>query len=179
MTYSEISKRVNIERKDLMDVLGCENQDAVTTVHLNDDSNLYYVAFNRMLPSVIAARALARELGHIVMGHDGSKTEDVRDEEAKAFAVNLLCPRPLIHSLQATAIRVTDDVVSDITGFDHRCISCLRKIPAVYVPEELNRKVRDQMKPYIISLFEYYRYASKKDASALADLGTYMDGYKE
>lgn len=179
MTFSEVSSKANVDRSDLMDILGCENQDAVTTVHISEKDNLYYVAFNRMLPSTVAARALARELGHIVLGHDGTRTKEVRYEEAKTFALHLLCPRPLIHSLQATGIRMTDDVISDITGFDHLCMQCLRKLPQVNIPVETNRKVRDQMKPYTKSLFEYYRYAMNHDVSALADLGSYMDGYEE
>ena len=55
----------------------------------------------------------------------------------------------------------------------------MRKLPAVNVPAELNRLVRDQFFPYVMNLFEFQRYATIKDISAVADFGSYMDGYQE
>ena len=66
-----------------------------------------------------------------------------------------------------------------MTGFYDFCLSCLRKTPGVFVPSDLNRQVRDLFKPYFLNLFEFQRYASQKDGSALADLGTFMDEYEE
>ena len=178
-TFSEISEEKNIDRKDIIDTLGCKNQDAITTVLIDGSDLKYVVAYNRMLSAGIVNRALARELGHIILGHDGSRPEAVRNEEAKCFAHHLLCPRPLIHSLQAANIRLTTEIIGNITGFYDYCLSCIRKQPAVHVPAELNRQVRNQFMPYIKNLFEYQRYASIKDGSALADLGAYMEGYEE
>ena len=59
------------------------------------------------------------------------------------------------------------------------CLSCIRKLPAVSVPRELNRMVRENFMPYIMNYFEFQRVATHTDGSALADLGTYMDGYEE
>ena len=179
LTFEEMSKNVNVDRQDLLNMLGCKNQDAVTTVIVDGDQLQYVVTYNRLLSEKIISRALARELGHIVLGHDGSRPEDVRNEEAKAFAHHFLCPRPLIHSLQAAGIRLTVETLGNITGFYDYCLSCIRQQPSVVVPSELNRQVRDQFMPYIKNLFEYQRYASMKDGSALADLGVYMEGYKE
>ena len=179
MTFEEVSNKANIERKEILDTLGCKNQDAVTTVFVHKDRLQYVVTYNRLLSSRVIDRALARELGHIVLGHDGSRPEKVRNEEAKAFAHHLLCPRALIHSLQAMNIRLTVEAVGNITGFYDYCLSCIRKQPGVKVPAELNRKVRDQFMPYIVNLFEYQKYASLKDGSALADFGSYMDYYEE
>ena len=179
MTFEEMSNHANVDRKEILDNIGCENQDALTTVFVNGDQLQYVVTYNRMLSSGIVNRALARELGHIVLGHDGTKPEKIRNEEAKAFAHHLLCPRPLIHSLQAVNIRLTTEIIGNITGFYDYCLSCIRKQPAVHVPAELNRQVRNQFMPYIKNLFEYQRYASIKDGSALADLGAYMEGYEE
>lgn len=179
MTFEEMSNKINVERKELIDMFGCENQDAVTTAYVNGDRIHYVVTYNRMLSSRIIDRALARELGHIVLGHDGTRQEKVRNEEAKCFAHNLLCPRALIHSIQATNMRLTVELLGNITGFYDHCLSCLRKQPELHVPAELNRIVRDNFKPYIMNLFEFQRYASLKDGSALADLGTYMEGYVE
>ena len=178
-TFTELSEHTNIDRQEVMDTLGCKNQDAVTTVFIDQDDLKYVVTYNGMLSVGIVNRALARELGHIVLGHDGTRPEKVRNEEAKCFAHHLLCPRPLIHSLQAANIRLTTETIGNITGFYDYCLSCIRKQPAVHVPAELNRQVRDQFIPYIKNLFDYQRYASIKDVSALADLGAYMEGYEE
>ena len=178
-TFEEISNKTNVDRKEILNNLGCKNQDAVTTVFVNDDQLKYVVTYNRMLSSGIISRALARELGHIILEHDGSKPENVRNEEAKCFAHHLLCPRPLIHLIQATGIKLTVETMGNVTGFYDYCLSCIRKQPSVKVPAELNRMIRDQFMPYIMNLFEYQRYASIKDGSALADLGAYMDNYEE
>jgi hypothetical protein len=114
-----------------------------------------------------------------VLGHDGSKPEEVRNEEAKAFANHLLCPRPLIHLIEATGIKITKELLGNITGCYDLCLFCMRKLPAVNVPAELNRLVRDQFLPYVMNLFEFQRYATIKDISAVADFGTYMEGYEE
>ena len=178
LSFEEMSQKTNIDRKEILDTLGCKNQDAVTTVFLDDDLK-YVVTYNRMLSSGIICRALARELGHILLGHDGSRPEKVRNEEAKCFAHHLLCPRPLIHLIQATGIRLTVEMLGNVTCFYDHCVSCIRKQPAVKVPAKLNKQVAEQFMPYVMNLFEYQKYASLKDGSALADLGAYMDYYEE
>lgn len=50
----------------------------------------YIVVYNQLMPFCIVRQALARELGHIVLGHDGSRPEEVRNEEAVEFAKELL-----------------------------------------------------------------------------------------
>ena len=179
VSFTEMSEHLGIDRKDLVSICGDHNQDAVTSVHFDGDSVRYIVAYNQQLPFHIVKRALARELGHIALGHDGSRPEDVRNDEARCFAHHLLCPRPLIHAIQASNLRLTTELLGNVTGFYDVCLSCLRKTPGVSVPAELNRKVRDQFKSYFMNLFEFQRYASLKDGSALADLGTYMDNYQE
>ena len=179
VTFAEMSDRMNMDRCDVMKNLGHENQDAVTTLFREGDHLQHIVAYNKLLSSKYLDRALARELGHIVLGHDGSRPEDVRDAEARCFAHHLLCPRPLIHAIQATGIRFTVEMLGSITGCYDYCLSCMRSQPAVHVPADLNRAVRDQFMPYIKNLFEFLRYASIKDGSALADFGTYMEGYEE
>ena len=179
LSFEEMSKKTNIDRKQILDTFGCSNQDAVTTVFVDGDELKYVVAYNRMLSTGIIGRALARELGHILLGHDGSRPEEVRNEEAKAFAHHLLCPRPLIHLIQATNIRLTVEMLGNVTGFYDHCVSCIRKQPAVKVPPELNNLVSRQFMPYVLNLVDYQRYASLHDGSALADLGAYMDYYEE
>ena len=179
LSFEEMSQKTNIDRKKILDTFGCSNQDAVTTVFVDGDELKYVVTYNRMLSTGIIGRALARELGHILLGHDGSRPEEVRNEEAKCFAHHLLCPRPLIHLLQATGIRLTVEAMGNITGFYDHCLSCIRKQPAVKVPAKLNKMVSMQFMPYVMNLFDYQRYASMRDGSALADLGAYMDYYEE
>ena len=163
----------------MINTFGEKNQDAFTSVNLKDGKKLYIVTYNQKLSQVFVQRALARELGHIVLGHDGSRPEDVRNEEAKCFANHLLAPRALIHMIQASNLRLTEEVLGSLTGCYHHCLSCMRKIPPVNVSPDLNRLVRDQFKPYFLNFFEFQRYAAHADGSALADLGTYMDGYEE
>lgn len=50
------------------------------------------------------------------------------------------------------------------------------EIAAISAAETL---VRDLFMPYFRNFYEYQRYASLKDGSAIADLGTYMEGYEE
>ena len=178
-TYQAISDKIDQDRRCVISMFGDGNQDAFTTVNIKDGKPQYIVTYNQQLSTVFVQRSLARELGHIILGHDGSLPEDVRNEEAKAFANYLLCPRPMIHAFQAAGMRITTEMLGNLTGCFDYCLSCMRRIPAVSVPAEMNRVVRDQFMDYIKNFFEYYRSASLSDGSALADFGTYMDGYIE
>ena len=179
MSFESVSKETEADRKCILSMLGEKNQDAYTIVNIVDGKKQYLVVYNKMLSINLFQRALARELGHIVLSHDGSKPEEVRNEEAKAFANHLLCPRPLINLIKSTGIKFTKELLGNITGCYDYCLSCMRKLPYVEVPAELNRLVRDQFTPYVLNLFEFQRYAEKKDTSAIADFGTYMEGYEE
>ena len=179
VSFEEMSKLAGFDRKELVMSCGECNQDAVTTVLVDDEKLRYIVAYNQKLPQVVVQRALARELGHIVLGHDGTKPDDVRTDEAIAFANYLLIPRALIYSVKASGIRITMEVLGNLTGCYDHCLSCIRKLPAVHVPAELNRIVRDNFMDYIINFFEYQKIAMRKDVSAIADLGRYMEGYEE
>lgn len=179
VSYESMSSDVDQDRRCVMSLFGEKNHDAFTSVNYKDGKTQYLVTFNQRLPAALIQRGLARELGHIMLGHDGTRPESVRNDEAKCFAHHLLVPRALIHALQATGVRLTVEVLGNLTGCYDYCLSCMRKQPAVHVPADLNRAVRDQFMPYITNIFEYQRYASLKDGSALADFGTYMDGYEE
>ena len=179
LTFEEMSNLTNVGRSEILDTFGCQNQDAATTVFFAEGEKRYIVTYNKLLSSKFVDRALARELGHIVLGHDGSRPEEVRDEEARCFAHHLLVPRALIHAMQATNIRLTVEMLGSITGCYDYCLSCMRKQPPTEVPAELNRQVRDQFMPYIKNLFGYIRYAEQTDNSATADFGLYMNGYEE
>lgn len=175
LSFLELSSAIGVSRDKLVSICGESNQDAVTTIQ----DGRYLVAYNQKLPYFVTQRALARELAHIVLGHDGSRPEDVRDAEARCFAHHLLCPRALIHQLQVSCIRITSEVIGNLTGCYDNCLISMRRMPGVNVPAELNRQVRDQFMEYTINYFKYQRSAALKDVSAIADLGTYMDGYEE
>lgn len=179
VSYESLSQDIEADRQCVLSAYGERNQDAITAVNVTDGKTQYIITYNQRLPFFVLQRALARELGHIVLGHDGSLPEDVRNEEAKCFAHHLLCPRPLIHSIQALGIRFTTEVLGNLTGCYDYCLTCMRRIPAVHVPAELNHAVRDQFMPYILNFNNYMRYATHKDVSCIADFGTYMDGYVE
>ena len=66
-----------------------------------------------------------------------------------------------------------------MTGCYERCLQGMRKTPAVHVPAELNRKIKEQFKDYIENFLDFESYLSKTDESMLANFGSYMDGYEE
>ena len=179
LSFTEMSGRIGVDRDRLVEMFDAESHDAVTSVHFEDGQLRYLVTYNQRLPMYLIQRALARELGHIVLGHDGTRPEDVRMAEAYCFAHHFLCPRPLIHAIQKSDIPLTVEVLGAMTGCYERCLQGMRKTPAVRVPADLNRKVRDQFSDYIANLIDFEEYLSESDESMLANLGTYMDGYEE
>lgn len=93
LSFRDLSSTIGIDRDVLIMVCGENNQDAITTVH-NDNGNLrYLVVFNQTLQDYELKIAMARELGHIVLKHDGSRLEKVRNEEALCFAYHLICQK--------------------------------------------------------------------------------------
>lgn len=179
VSFESVSQDVDQPRRCVMNSYGENNQDAFTACNVNNGRRQYIVTYNQRLPLFMIQRALARELGHIVLGHDGSLPEDVRNDEAKAFANHLLVPRALIHSILATNLRLTVDLLGNVTGCYDYCLSCIRRLPGAHVPAELNQIIRDNFMPYAVNLFDFQRVATRKDGSALADFGSYMDGYEE
>lgn len=66
------------------------DQDAFTCV----EENKYIVLYNASLSPVRQRVALTRELGHVMLRHDGSGPEEIWMEEATCFAYHFLCPPP-------------------------------------------------------------------------------------
>lgn len=92
LSFLEMASAIGVKRESLVTICGEDNQDAVTTVHKCCKGNTrYLVTYNQQLPDYQIKKALARELGHIVLGHDGSRPEEVRNEEALCFAYHLIC----------------------------------------------------------------------------------------
>lgn len=179
LSFTELSNQIGIDRDNLLTSFDAENHDAVTSIHYDDGKLRYIVTYNQRLPFYLVQRALARELGHIVLGHDGSRPEDVRMAEAYCFAHHFLCPRPLLYAVQQSGIPFTVEVLGAMTGCYERCLQGMRKTPAVHVPPELNRQIRDQFADYLTNFLDFESYLTKSDESMLANFGTYMEGYEE
>lgn len=179
VSYTEAAARMGVARENAVVLFGENNQDAVTAVVNYHGRLRYFITYNQRLPFYLLQRAMARELGHIVLGHDGSRPEEVRYEEAMTFARHLLCPRPLIHALQESGIRLTVEVLGTITGCYERCLTGLRRTPGVHVPAIANRIVRGQFEDYIQDFIRFQAILQEDDTSPLADFGTYMDDYEE
>ena len=178
VSFEEMSNALNVDRCDI--IRSCKKSpDAITATRVDGDEVKYIIAFNRYLSMGILQKAFARELAHVVLGHNGSLPDEIRTAEAKCFAQHLLAPRPLIHVLQAFGIKISTHVLSSVTDCYDECVLCMRKLPATHVPAEMNRKVRDQFMKYILNYFEYQRIMMHRDETAVVDFGTYMDGYVE
>jgi len=172
-SFAEVSYDTGIARHEILSCFG-QNQDAAT---FRAENGRYVVAYNQSLPLYIVQRAVARELGHIVLGHDGSRPESVRMAEAVCFAQHLLCPRPLLHAIETAGVPLTKNVLCNVTGSDERCLSCMRETPGVRVPADLNRAVRDLFSGYVQNFAAYK--SSIPDESPVVDLGSFMVNYEE
>lgn len=179
VTFTEMSRMVGVDRQDLLSSFDASNRDAVSSVYLKNGKKHYLVAYNMRLPQYLVQRALAREMGHIVLGHDGTRPQEVRNAEALCFAHHLICPRALIHAIQESGIKITTEVLGNTTGCYERCLIGMRRDPATHVPAELNRKIRDQFADYLSDFLDFQSFLSQDDDSMIANFGTYMDGYEE
>lgn len=178
-SFAEMAEHMGIDRASVIGNLVTENHDAVTAVKKVKGKQVYCVAYNQRLPFYLLQRALSRELGHIILGHDGSRPEDVRDEEAKTFAKYIICPRPLIHAIQQAGISITTELFGNITGCYERCMRTIRITPGAHIPHELNRLVKDQFADYVSNLVDYHAVFAGEDTTEAVDLGSYMDNYAE
>lgn len=178
-TFAEMALETGVERSNLLKIFSAENHDAMTFAKTIKGKLMYYVVFNQRLPVFMVQRGLARELGHIILGHDGSRPEDVRMAEANAFAYHLLCPRAIVKAMWDSPVRMSTEVLGTMTGCYERCLAGMRKTPGVHVPAELNRMVKEQFSDYIENFLDFQAILSPTDESADADFGSYMDGYEE
>lgn len=175
--FDDMSKMSGVSQNELANLFG-KNRDAVTSVYSeNGEKKKYIVAYNSLLPFSMVQRALAREMGHIVLRHESCSIDAM--EEATCFSHHLLCPRPLVHAIQSTGIRFSMDMLANLTGVFDQCLLCIRHTPGTNVPAQMNRFVRGQFMPFIMNFFDFYQNVLPKDGSALVDFGTYMDGYEE
>ena len=178
LSFAEMAISIGQDRNSVVRSFN-ESQDAVTFTKRIDGELKYFVVYNQRLPFYILQRGLARELGHIVLHHDGSRPESVREAEAMCFALHLICPRPLIHALTEAGVRLTVEALGNITGCYERCLALLQTLPAVHVPPELNRRIREQFQTTIDDFVSFQHFLSSGDKTPLADFGTFMEGYEE
>lgn len=179
LSFSELANGIGMERKALMEHYDSVNKDAFTVAKDVAGKLRYFVGYNMLLPEYMSQRALARELAHIVLGHDGSRPKDVRMLEAMFFARHFLCPRPLIYALQTAGIPITVETLGLITGCYERCLIGVQKSHGVHIAPDLNRRVREQFAAYIDNFIDCREILTQNDESMLVNFGTYMDGYEE
>ena len=176
VSFEELGCISGLDCVELAPIFG-KCSDAFTSIRIDNGIKTYVVAYNSLLPFNILQRALAREMGHVVLGHTEISSEN--EAEAQCFAQHLLCPRPLIHILQAISMRVTEDLFGNLTGAQNQFLVSMRRTPGVDVPAKINKFVGNMFLPFAVNFYEYYRDVKPYDGSALADFGTYMDNYAE
>lgn len=92
MSFLEMASAIGMSRESLLSACGEDNHDAITTVQTCAKGNTrYLITYNQQLSDPQIKKALARELAHIALGHDGSRSEEVRNEEALCFAYHFIC----------------------------------------------------------------------------------------
>ena len=180
MTFSSMALETGKDREQLVPLFG-ENQDAVTfRLEKSIDGVQYVVVYNMFLTVDIVMRGIARELGHIILNHDGATREtSVRMAEAKCFAHHLLSPRPVIRMMNDACLPVTLDVLAETTGCSSDCVADLQEIPGVHISKELNRKVKELFSKEIGEYVRYKKASKKMDNSPVVDFGRFMDYYEE
>ena len=179
LSFAELATGLGMERRELLGQYGDQAKDAFTIVRDVGGKLRYFVGYNMLLPEYLLQRAIARELGHIVLGHDGSRPLDVRMAEAMFFARHLLCPRPLIRAIQDAGIPITVETLGLITGCYERCLIGMQKSHGVHVDPALNRALREQFAPYVDNFADCRAILTQNDDSALVNFGSYMDNYEE
>ena len=180
MPFTSMADRAGVERDDLVPLFG-SNQDAATFhLGMNIHGIKYVVVYNMRLPYEMIWRGIARELGHIVLGHDGAtRTAEARMAEALCFAHHLISPRPIINLILQSGMPLTMSALANTTGCSDECVEDMQQIPGVHVPKELNRQVRNQFERGINEYIRFHISSPMIDRSPLVDLGTYMDNYVE
>ena len=179
MSFTSLANSTEMDREDLIPQFG-GNQDAATFRLYGMDDVQYVVVYNMKLPYEDIRRAIARELGHIVLGHDGeTRSTDVRKAEAMCFAHHLLTPRPIINMIRQSKLPFTLNVLVHTTGCSEDCVEEIREIPGTKVSPELNRKVSELFFPHISEYIRFHLLSKKQDNSPVIDFGTYMEDYEE
>ena len=179
MSFTKFAMQAGLERHELVPMFG-GNQDAATfNLDMDIDGVNYVVVYNMRLPHEIIMRGVARELGHIALGHDGqTRPTEVRMAEALCFAHHLISPRPIIKMIQ-DEVPLTMNILTATTGCSEDCVDELQTIPGANVPADLNREVKNLFARGVSEYIRFYKASDRRDNSPLVDFGTYMDNYNE
>lgn len=177
VTFTEMAGDDSLALDGVPSHYGAVSQDAAS--YSISGGRLHVVAYNQRMPFYMVQTALARELGHIVLGHTDAQAEELRTAEALIFARHLLCPRPLIRALLECGVSLTVEEIGNLTGCYGRELSSIRKIGGARVPARLNKQIRSQLAVYVDNYMEYRVALLHGDESTPADFGTYMDYYEE
>ena len=179
ITFSEIAALTRLERSNIIELTGAVTKHAITLVQEFNKQLRYIVAYNMSAPFYILQYAMARELAHIVMAHDGSKDDDIRAAESECFANYLLFPRQLLRAASDAGIPLTVGNIGRALGCYEQCIETVRNTPGIMIPPQLNVIVRSQFTEYVQNYIEMQEVFKLIDNTPLADLGSYMDSYAE
>lgn len=180
MSFTRMADQAGMERSDLVPLFGPRQDAATFRLTMGIESVEYVVVYNLRLSDEIIRRGVARELGHIVLGHDGvTRPDSVRLAEAMCFAHHLLSPRPIIRMIQESPMPLTLSAMTNTMGCAEECIDDMREIPGVHVPAGMNRQVRDQFSRGIQEYIRFHLAAPVVDRSPRVDLGGFMDYYVE
>ena len=180
MSFTHMADKAGIERDDLVPLFGPRQDAATFRLTMGIENVEYVVVYNQRLPYEMIWRGVARELGHIVLGHDGfTRPDDVRLAESLCFAHHMLSPRPIIYMIQQSPIPLTLSALTNTVGCAEECIYDMQRIPGVHVPAEMNRQVRGLFSRGIKEYIRFHMASPILDRSPHVDLGTYMDGYEE
>lgn len=82
------------------------DNEAFSLVNNNNGQLQYIVIYDQSKSPVKLHFALARELGHVILSHDGTTPEEIWLEEANCFAYHFLCPLPLLHKIKEESKQV-------------------------------------------------------------------------
>ena len=179
VSFMELAEMKGLDRENAISMIGAGKQDAATIVREIGGRRRYLVAYNARAPIFVLQQALARELGHILIGHDGTRDAAVRAAEAECFANYLLFPRPLIRAVRDAGMPMTARAFSRATGCYAECMASLAETPGIPIPKQLNRILRGRFAPYVDNCLEFQALFATTDNTPPADLGTYMDNYEE
>lgn len=178
VTFTEMADEQRIAQDSSPSLFGSNSQDAVS-YSLGGNGRLRVVAYNQRMPYYIVQMALARELGHIVLGHDSSRHDETDVTEALYFARHLLCPRPLVRALMDKQIPLSVEALGNLTGCYGRTLAGMRSMPGAVVTASLNRRLRAQLAMYIDTIIDHYAAIEPDEDFVPADFGSYMDNYEE
>ena len=179
ISYAELASLARYERDSLIEMIDAGSTDALTLVQEHNGKLRYIVAYNMRAPYYILQYALACQLGHIALLHDGSKDDDVREAEVECFANYLLFPRPLLKAGTDAGIPPTEGNIGRAMGCFQPCLETIKNTPGIRISGDLNIILKEQFSDYVNNYIEMQETFALIDNSPIADLGTYLDNYEE